>query len=76
MSAEIDVYILNEETILELSTKTDLTQKQLWDMYNHDQQFGLVSKIYLVPAKVDDQIISKAKKYDEEHRDDRYDGLG
>lgn len=47
---EIQMYLLVPETIEELVMKTCLEKQTLLDMYNYDQRFGLVSKIYIVPA--------------------------
>lgn len=47
----IDVYLLVPENFAELALKTNLKKEELRNMYEYDQQFGLVSKIYLVEKK-------------------------
>lgn len=47
-SGEIEVFIINNETIPEISKKSGLSIEDLENVLNYDLQFGLTSKLYLV----------------------------
>lgn len=46
------VFLLIPETIEDLAEYTGLPKKHFVEMYNYDQEFGLNSKIYLIPEGV------------------------
>lgn len=47
---EIKMYLLAEENLVELATRTGMTEKQFRDMWRYDLDFGVTTKIYLIPA--------------------------
>ena len=49
---DIVVFLLNDETIPQLIEETGITDSQWRNVWAQDQQFGLQSKVYVVPSEV------------------------
>lgn len=49
-SNQIQMYLLAEENLVELCTRTGMTEETFRTMWRYDMDFGVTTKIYLIPA--------------------------
>lgn len=48
---DVKMYLLAEENMTELATRTGVSEKVFRDMWRWDNDLGVISKIYLIPEK-------------------------